>query len=62
MDGGVIESWGVGDGNVWEFNALHDHEGFGGLSLFFADDFSPGLTVRSNIAYENNCVTSAYLT
>ena len=25
----------------------------------FADDFSPGLTVRQNIIYENNCPTAA---
>ena len=46
LDGGIIESWGVGDANVWERNALHDNEGFGGLSLFFADDFSPSLPQR----------------
>ena len=60
MDGGVIESWGVGDNNTWEHNAVHDNEGFGGLSLFFADDFSPGLTVRANIAFENSCTTRGF--
>ena len=34
-------------------------QGYGGLSVMFADDFSPGLTVRQNIIYENNCPTQA---
>jgi hypothetical protein len=55
LDGGVIESWGTGGNTTWEYNALHDNEGYGGLSLFFADDFSPGTTIRKNLAFENNC-------
>ena len=55
LDGGVIESWGSSINNTWEFNAVHDNEGYGGLSLMFADDFTPSLTMQSNIIYENNC-------
>jgi hypothetical protein len=55
LDGGVVESWGTGDNNTWEYNALHDNEGYAGLSLFFADDFSPGTNIRKNLAFENNC-------
>ena len=31
------------------------NEGFGGLSILFADDFTPDLVVRSNVVFENNC-------
>ena len=51
IDGGTIESSGNGGNNTWEFNAIHDHEGPG--NLFFADDLSSGLTIRSNLVYEN---------
>merc|ERR1712100_259898 len=39
LDGGVIESWGSLFNNTWEYNAVHDNDGYGGLSLMFADDF-----------------------
>lgn len=55
LDGGVIESWGVSRNCTWERNALHDNEGYTALSVFFADDFSPSLSIRSNIAYANKC-------
>jgi hypothetical protein len=55
LDGGVIESWGASNNNTWEYNAVHDNEGYAGLSLMFADDFSPNMTMNSNIIYENNC-------
>eukprot|EP00040_Diaphanoeca_grandis_P001923 m.20086 g.20086 ORF g.20086 m.20086 type:complete len:1168 (+) comp12740_c0_seq1:136-3639(+) len=55
LDGGVIESWGSSRNNTWEFNAVHDNEGYGGLSLLFADDFSPSLVMQKNIIFENNC-------
>jgi hypothetical protein len=55
LDGGVVESWGSSINNTWEHNALHDNEGYAGLSLMFADDFTPSLTVRANVIYENNC-------
>lgn len=41
--------------NTWEYNAVHDNEGYGGLSIMFADDFTPSLSIRANILYENNC-------
>eukprot|EP01049_Picozoa_sp_SAG25_P014412 SAG25_NODE_2541_length_1541_cov_1.408460_1_plen_306_part_00 len=41
--------------NTWEYNAVHDNEGYGGLSIMFADDFTPSLAIRANILYENNC-------
>lgn len=56
LDGGVIESWGSSKNNTWEYNAVHDNEAYAGLSLLFADDFTPSLTMQSNIIYENNCV------
>ena len=61
LDGGVIESWGTaGVNNVWRYNAIHDNEGFGGaMTLLFADDGSPFLSVYSNILFENTCVIPA---
>lgn len=50
IDGGTIESWGTGLNNSWSFNAVHDQEGLG--EVFFADDFSPGLTVKGNVVFE----------
>ncbi len=41
--------------NTWEYNAVHDNEGYGGLSIMFADDFTPSLSIRANILFENNC-------
>ena len=41
---------------AWEYNSIHDNEGMAlGMSLLFADDLTPSLTVHSNIIYENNC-------
>jgi hypothetical protein len=54
IDGGTIESSGNGGNNTWEFNSIHDHEG--PANLFFADDMSLGLTIRSNLVYENSNV------
>ena len=54
IDGGVIESNGNGGNNTWEYNSLHDNEGPG--NAFFADDFSLGLTIRSNLLFENTDV------
>ena len=48
LDGGVIESWGSSINNTWEANAVHDNEGYGGLSLLFADDFTPSLTEQEH--------------
>ena len=59
LDGGVIESWGSSINNTWDSNAVHDNEGYAGLSLLFADDFTPSLTMKRNIIYENNCPISA---
>eukprot|EP00039_Didymoeca_costata_P021245 m.343908 g.343908 ORF g.343908 m.343908 type:complete len:1136 (-) comp23516_c0_seq1:322-3729(-) len=57
LDGGVVESWGSSINNLWEANAIHDNEVIAtGLSLLFADDFSPGLTMRKNILYNNRCL------
>ena len=55
LDGGVVESWGSSKNNTWEANAIHDNEGYGGLSLLFADDFTPDLAVRNNVVYANRC-------
>ena len=32
LDGGVIESWGSSINNTWEYNSVHDNEGYAGLS------------------------------
>ena len=55
LDGGIFETWGVGHNNTFEYNSVHDNEGNGALSVFFADDFSPTTTFHSNVAFENNC-------
>jgi hypothetical protein len=52
IDGGAVESWGTGVNNTWEYNAVHDLEG--PMEVMFADDFSPGLTVRRNVIFEVN--------
>ena len=56
-DGGVIETWGTGRNNVIEYNAVHDNEGYSGLSLIFTDDFSPYSVIQRNVLYENNCAS-----
>ena len=57
LDGGVIESWGSSVNNTWEANAVHDDEVVAsGLSLLFADDFSPDIVMRRNILYSNLCL------
>ena len=38
-------SWGSSVNNSWEFNAVHDNEGYAGLEILFADDFTPSLTM-----------------
>jgi hypothetical protein len=55
LDGGVIESWGSSINNTWERNAIHDNEGYAGLSLMFADDFTPSLLIQQNVIYNNDC-------
>ena len=58
FDGGVIESWGSSANNTWEYNAVHDNEGYADLSLMFADDFTPELSMRKNVLFANNCPTA----
>lgn len=54
-DMGMIEMWGAGTGNRWEFNACHDGVNCGGwddwLHVLFNDDGSHNATLRGNIIY-----------
>ncbi len=57
-DFGAIESWGVGRGNLWDNNAIHDvdatleWDGYG--NILYADDHNHYLTIRNNILYHCN--------
>ena len=37
---------------------LHDNEGYGAMSIVFANDFTPYVKIRKNILFENNCPTA----
>lgn len=55
-DMGMIETWGAGDGNVWEYNSLHDGVNTAGwdnswMHCLFNDDGTHGSTLRGNIMY-----------
>ena len=54
-DMGMIEMWGAGTGNVWEYNACHDGVQNGGweewMHVLFNDDGSHRATVRGNVIY-----------
>ncbi|MCE5277593.1 MAG: right-handed parallel beta-helix repeat-containing protein [Planctomycetaceae bacterium] len=54
-DMGMIEMWGAGTGNVWEYNALHDQVQNGGwdewMHTLFNDDGSHAATLRGNVMY-----------
>ncbi len=54
-DMGMIEMWGAGTGNVWEYNACHDGVQNGGwdewMHCLFNDDGSHQATLRGNVMY-----------
>ncbi len=54
-DMGMIEMWGAGTNNVWEYNACHDGVNNGGwdswMHVLFNDDGSHQATVRGNVMY-----------
>ena len=54
-DMGMIEMWGAGTGNHWEYNACHDGVQNGGweewMHVLFNDDGSHRATVRGNVIY-----------
>lgn len=54
-DMGMLEMWGAGTGNVWEYNACHDGVQAGGweewMHCLFNDDGSHQATLRGNILY-----------
>lgn len=54
-DMGMIEMWGAGTGNRWEYNACHDGVNCGGweewMHVLFNDDGSHQATVKGNIIY-----------